>query len=80
MKFLLDPVHRPRLLLLACGLLVYSSTLFNGFVGDDNMLFIGNTFYDSPSNMSRIFSRTYNTTGQSVIYGSAPDKGSGSVA
>jgi hypothetical protein len=79
-KFLLDPLHRPKLLLLVCGLLVYSSTLFNEFVGDDNMLFIGNTFYDSPSNMSRIFSKTYNTSGKEVIYGSSPDKGSGSVA
>lgn len=30
MKFLLSPEYRPRLLLLACGLLLYGNTLFNG--------------------------------------------------
>ncbi len=64
------------------GILVvsfFACILWNGFCGDDNFLFVNNSFYKNPSNIARIFRPGYNVAPEDVQYGDAADKGTGSV-
>ncbi len=50
-------------LFILCGvvLTVYMNSLFNGFSGDDQLLFINNSFFHSWSNLRMLFASGYNT-------------------
>ncbi|MEI8011912.1 MAG: tetratricopeptide repeat protein [Candidatus Omnitrophota bacterium] len=69
-----------RLILVFLVLACFSCTLWNGFSADDNFLFVNNSFYYNPSNIIRVFQPGYNIVPDNVLYGSAQDKGTGSVA
>ncbi len=65
------------LILLFVGLLTYINVLFNDFVGDDNLLFINNTFYSSWKNLPRLFQTDSIVTSRNNLFNSTdPDKGS----
>lgn len=69
------------LLLVLLTALTYGNTLFNGFVGDDNVIITSNSFYDSWENFPRLFKKGYNVVGPDYLYDTGnPDKGTGSVA
>lgn len=70
-------------ILLVLTALTFSNSLGNGFVGDDEALFIVNNFYHSWENFPRLFSPQYSThTNDAALYLSSrpQDLGSGSVA
>jgi len=55
--------------LILLTLITYSPVLFNGFVGDDEVIFLKNDFYHSISNIQVLFSKDY-VTDLSQFYGS----------
>lgn len=70
---------RHLLIILFIAFMAYANTLLNGFIGDDNVLFVQNNFYNSLSNIPRIFDRSYSTSAKE-LFSHNPDRGSGSVA
>jgi hypothetical protein len=58
----------------------FSSTLPNGFVGDDSFLFVNNTFYKNWSNFPRLFDRSYLTDSNAVVNTNREKTASGEVA
>ncbi len=51
---------RTTILLIICIIFAtYSTSFLNGFVGDDNVLFVGNNFYKDFSNLPKLFSNDY---------------------
>ncbi len=73
---------RSVLIILALTALVYSNTLFNGLVGDDEVIFQDNDFYASWSNARLLLSPAYNTprNEEAVFFESKERFHSGSVA
>ena len=67
-------------LLVIFPLMVYAPSLFNGFVGDDNVLIVTNSFYNSGANLPRLFSKEYNAVSNDYFINLKKDKGTGSVA
>lgn len=67
------------LIVLLAGL-TFSNTLGNGFVGDDKLLFVENSFYKSWENFPRLFDPTYSSQWETVFNRTQEDLGSGSVA
>ena len=62
MAFLI--AHKKEILLIIfIGALVFSNTLFNGFIGDDEIFIVDNTFYRSWGNFPSLFSADYFPTG-----------------
>lgn len=61
-------------------LLLHGHVIFNGFAGDDSILFLNNTFYSSFSNIGMLFTRDYTTDPEKVLKHEAGNKGSGSIA
>ncbi|MBF0122037.1 MAG: hypothetical protein HQL21_01350 [Candidatus Omnitrophica bacterium] len=61
-------------------LAVWCLSLKNGFLGDDMLLFLQNSFYSSFDNVKTLFSASYNTTSDNLLLHSQMNKGSGSVA
>jgi len=58
---------------------VFANSLFNGFVGDDEVLIVKNQFYKSPSNFSKLFSQEF-ITSQSDVFNQENLDSSGAVA
>jgi len=48
--------------------LCYGICLFNDFVGDDEVLIVNNSFYNSWKNLPYLFSKTYITDGNSLFF------------
>ncbi len=46
----------------------YGICLFNNFVGDDNVLIVNNSFYNSWENLPYLFSKIYITNGNSLFF------------
>jgi len=51
------------LLIIFIGTLVFSNALFNGFIGDDEIFIVDNTFYRSWQNFPSLFSEDYFPSG-----------------
>lgn len=73
-------MSRTVILILSLVLLFFSPVLLNGFCGDDNGLFVENSFYKDLANLPRVFNSGYNISGHDMLYSDLADKGSGSVA
>jgi hypothetical protein len=55
--------HRESLLLIILvSLLTFGNSLFNDFVGDDHMVVVHNTFYETWTNFPKLFTRDYITS------------------
>ncbi len=52
---------KTSLLLFLLIFLTYANALGNGFIGDDNFLFLENNFYKNPRNLSKLFSKDFIT-------------------
>src|SRR3989338_5905462 len=73
--------HRKQILLIILLVsAVYANSLFNGFIGDDHILIVDNSFYWSLENFPRLFAKDYIVSGPGVIYTPGPDLGAGSVS
>ena len=73
--------HKKVIVLLFVILAVaYGNSLFNGFVMDDDILIVRNTFYRSLKNLPRLFEKSYFTHGDDAYLTFKEDMGSGSVA
>ncbi len=68
------------LVILLVGILAYANSLSNGFVGDDDVIIVHNTFYKSWGNLKRLVQKDYTTDSYKAHYGLQRDFGSGSVA
>jgi len=68
------------LLIAGLAALTFSNTLWNGFVGDDSVLFVDNSFYRSWENFPRLFESSYSSSSETVFNRMRKDLGSGSVA
>ncbi len=66
--------------LILLTLILHGRVIFNGFAGDDAILFLNNNFYRSFSNIGMLFSRDYITRPDIVFKNESDNKGSGSVA
>jgi hypothetical protein len=71
---------RNILIILALLLLAYANALFNGFVGDDNLLITNNTFYSSWKNFPRLFQSGYIFDWKVNLFSGTGDYGPGSVS
>ena len=73
--------HRKKILLIILLVsAVYANSLLNGFIGDDYILIVDNSFYRSLENFPRLFAKDYIVSGPGVIYNPGPDLGAGSVS
>ena len=68
------------LLIFICALLAHMPTLFNGFVGDDNMLIVNNTAYRSWDNFSRLIFKDYIIDIDDILNGEVKFHGSSDVS
>ncbi len=60
--------HRESILLIILvTLLTFSNSLFNDFVGDDHMVVVHNTFYETWANFPKLFTRAYITNPDEVL-------------
>ena len=73
-------MRRQMLILGALIFLFFSPIFWNGFCGDDQALFLDNTFYKHSANLIRVFTPGYNVAGEFLAYSGSDDLGSGSVA
>lgn len=74
-------MHRKIILLLIlCTTAVFASSLNNKFVGDDFVTIVNNNFYKNPSNISKLFTNEYITTGDVTFGGHSAALGSGEVS
>jgi len=71
---------RNLLFLILLTLLVFSSILRNGFVGDDEFLFVKNTFYRNVENIPDLFTSGYIADQDAIFNNKMEDINSGSVA
>ncbi len=60
--------------------LAYGNTLFNGFVGDDNMLIVNNTAYRSWDNFTRLLFKDYIIDIDDILNGETKFHGSSDVS
>lgn len=61
-------LHRQSILLIIlASLLTFGNSVSNGFVGDDYMLVVNNSFYDSWSNFPKLFNPAYITESDDVF-------------
>jgi protein O-mannosyl-transferase len=67
------------ILILVLGFLTFGNSLFNGFVGDDHVLIVDNSFYKSLSNFPRLFQSNYIFDAQNLLL-AKDDLGAGSVS
>ncbi|MFA5088407.1 MAG: hypothetical protein WC552_05170, partial [Candidatus Omnitrophota bacterium] len=77
------PRHRKFIILIVLvSLAAFGNSLQNGFVGDDNLLFLKNTFYRSWENFPRLFGKDYisDSNNFDLYIKNESDVGSGSVA
>lgn len=68
------------LLVVVCALVAHAGTLFNGFVGDDNMLIVNNTAYRSWDNFGRLLFDDYIIDINKIFNGSTKFLGSSDVS
>ena len=68
------------IIILALGILTFGNSLFNGFVGDDEVLIVKNDFYESWSNFPRLFTSDYITRSEDVFNVNNMYSHTGSVA
>lgn len=68
------------LIILAVALCTHAVVLLNGFVGDDEIVIVNNTFYKSWKNIPRLFKKDYITRDSDIFINVEGDKRSGSVA
>ena len=66
--------------LVAVTFLAFSPCLSGGFIGDDEVLFVNNTFYKDAGNFPLLFTRDYLTKSNDLYLHPKPGLGSGSVA
>ncbi len=75
-------MHKKTLLILfLLTLLTYGNSLFNGFVGDDEVVILNNKFYQDWKHFPQLFNKAkYLTRSKQVYFNVDDDFGSGSVA
>ncbi len=74
-------MHRKAILIIAAvTLLTFGNSLGNGFVGDDDVVIVRNTFYTSWKNFPRLFAHDYLTDSDIVFNSKGEYFHSGSVA
>lgn len=60
--------HRQSvLIIILVSLITFGNSVSNGFVGDDDMLVVNNSFYDSWSNFPKLFNPSYITESDDVF-------------
>lgn len=74
-------MHRKAILIIILvSLITFGNSLSNGFVGDDDVVIVRNTFYASWKNFPRLFARGYLTDSDIVFNSKGEYSHSGSVA
>ncbi len=68
------------IILIILVFITFFNSIQNGFVGDDNLVVVNNTFYNSFHNLPRLFDKSYTTQPQQIMATGTADYGSGSVA
>ena len=67
--------HSKIIVLIVCLVsLTFANSLSNSFVGDDFLLFVGNSYYRDPHNAGRIFSPDFITTQEELSRSPAPGR------
>lgn len=72
--------YKHIIILVVVTFIAFSACLSAGFVGDDEVLFVQNTFYKDPGNFQLLFTKDYLTTSSELYLHPKPNLGSGSVA
>jgi len=57
------------IILLTCTVVVFFNSLFNDFIGDDEVLITQNEFYTTWLNVPKLFTKDYLTTGSDLLSG-----------